>query len=175
MVSWKGGVVLLLVLLAIAGYLFVNRPQPAPPQAAFVPCDLLNTVYVKLESRNGVVAMTRADPRADWQLQSPERTPGDHDRISTLISALNSIRVLNTLQNPGDRAAEGLVQPKDVVSCRTAAGASYTISVGNQSFDGSGYYAQRGGDQRVYVISSVEVDEFDRALAHPPAKSTPSP
>ncbi len=175
MVSWKGGLVLLVVLFGIAAYLFLNRPQPAPAQSALVPCDLMNTVYVKIDGRNGPVTMERADVRAEWQLLSPKPEPGDHGRITTLISALNSIRVLNTLQNGGNGAAEGLTQPREVVSCRTAAGASYTLSVGNQSFDGSGYYAQRGGDQRVYVISSVEVDEFDRALAQPPVKPTPSP
>ncbi|MGI8562066.1 MAG: DUF4340 domain-containing protein [Candidatus Dormibacter sp.] len=175
MVSWKGGVALLVLLFGIAAYLFLNRPQPSPAQAAFVPCDLLNTVYVKVEGRSGAVTMERTDVRAEWQLLSPGPEPGDHGRITTLISALNSIRVLNTLQNGGSTTAEGLAQPREVVSCRTAAGASYTLSVGNRSFDGSGYYAQRGGDQRIYVISSVEVDEFDRVLAQPPVKSTPSP
>ena len=65
--------------------------------------------------------------------------------------------------------------PAAVVSCRLSSGSSYNLSVGSQSFDGSGYYAQKGGDHRVYVVASVAVQQFDQALAQPPVKPTPSP
>ena len=60
------------------------------------------------------------------------------------------------------------------MACRVQSGRSYNLTVGKQSFDGSGYYARKGGDSRVYIVSSVEVDGFDKALSKPPVKPTPS-
>ena len=41
MVSWKGGLVLLVVLAGLGAYALATRPGPAAPQKAFVPCDVV--------------------------------------------------------------------------------------------------------------------------------------
>jgi len=44
-----------------------------------------------------------------------------------------------------------------------------------ENFDSSGYYAAKAGDGRVYVISSVPIDDYDRQLVTPPVLSGASP
>ena len=112
---------------------------------------------------------------SEWEVVQPLQAPGDPNSVDVLVNDVNAIEVLNTISTPQVGSQYGLDQPGFDVSCRVQSGRSYNLTVGNQSFDGSGYYAQKGGDNRVYIISSVEVDGFDRALTTPPVKPTPSP
>jgi uncharacterized protein DUF4340 len=174
-VSWKAGVVLLAVLAALAAYLVVSRPQPAPARASLVPCDVVKAVYFRVQGPSRTVELRRDTPTSPWRLIQPVAGEVDHNAVTTLVNALDVIKVQNTIAKPEAATAYGLDQPREVVTCRVKDGSSYTLSVGSQSFDGSGYYARKGGDNRVYVISSVEVQQFDQALAKPPVKPTPSP
>ncbi|MDQ6774109.1 MAG: DUF4340 domain-containing protein [Candidatus Dormibacteraeota bacterium] len=174
MVSWKGGLALLVVLAALVLYIVVSgRRQAPPPSVALIPCSPVETVAVTVTGPNGATAMERADNRSEWQIVSPAAAPAAQDRVDNLISAIDSVRVLNTLPSPPAEADTGFARPRLTVSCRVAAGASYTLTVGNQNFDGSGYYAHKGGDNRVYVVSGIEVDAFDRVLQSPPVKPIP--
>lgn len=175
MVTWRAGLVLLVVLVAVVVYAVLSRPRPPAPGQPFLPCTFLNTVDVRLEGQGGVVELERPTPRDPWQLIQPRQAPADSARVSTLMSTIQSLTVLNTISRPQAASTYGLDTPHGVVSCRLSNRASYNLSVGNQSFDNSGYYARKSGDSRVYVISGVGVDEFDRTLADPPVKPSPSP
>lgn len=174
MIRWKTGLVLLVVLAGLAAYLLLSQRKAAPEPAALIPCDPVATVWVEIATSARTLEVQRADPRADWQVLQPVGAAADHDVVESLVSAIDSIAVQNTLSTPADASTTGLDQPREVVSCRVAAGASYNLTVGKQSFDGSGYYARKGGDNRVYVISGVEVDIFDQALIRPPVKPSPN-
>jgi hypothetical protein len=175
-VSWRGGVVLLAVLVALAVYLVVsNRPHPVVQPPALIPCGLLNTVYLRIDGSGRTLVLQRPDVTSEWGVVQPVQAPGDPTSVDFLVNDVNSIEVLNTIPTPQARSQYGLDQPAFDVSCRVQSGRSYNLTVGKQSFDGSGYYAQKGGDNRVYIISSVEVDGFDNALSKPPVKPTPSP
>jgi hypothetical protein len=122
-----------------------------------------------------VTELERVTPRDPWRLTQPRPAIADSSGAQYLMSSIEAIKVLNTIERPQPASAYGLDQPREVVACRVMSGRSYNLSVGNQSFDGSGYYTQKAGDSRVYVISSVAVDEFDKVLAEPPVQPTPSP
>lgn len=62
---------------------------------------------------------------------------------------------------------------RPALTCRVGSGASYTLSDGNQGFDGSGHIAQEWADSRVIVTSAVAGDSFTRAVAEPPVKPPP--
>ena len=69
----------------------------------------------------------------------------------------------------------GLDPPRLSVSCTLARGASYTLSIGGQNFDGSGDYARVSGDSRVLVIPAATVAKFQGILDQPPVRPSPSP
>ncbi len=173
MVSWKSGLVLLALLVGLGIYAYQSRPQPAPLVPAFVPCGLLDSTSITIQGPSRTLEITRPTPSDPWQIQQPVKATGDPTAISTLVGAIDSVKILNTLKNVQPPAFYGLDRPREVLTCRVTSGASFTLSIGNQSFDSSGYYAQRGADSRVYVISSVEVDSFDKALAEPPVQPAP--
>lgn len=176
MVSWRAGVLLLAALLALVVYAVVSgRTRPPASAPPFLPCPSVDTVYVKIAGQGRVVEMERATPRDAWQVILPRAAPADSDRATTITSSLQSLRVLNTIPRPEQTTDYGFAQPHAVVTCRVSDRASYNLSIGNQSFDSTGYYAQKTGDSRVYVISGVEVDTFDRALSDPPVRPSPSP
>lgn len=173
MVGWKGAAALALLLVALAVYAYQSRPQPQPKAPPLIPCDLLNTVSVRVARADRSVAVQRDGAGGEWRVTEPVQSPADSQSVSYLVSAISAVRVLNSVAKPEAPASYGLDAPSRVVSCHVKDGSSYTLSVGNQSFDSSGYYARKSGDGRVYVISSVEVDEFDRSLKEPPVKPSP--
>jgi hypothetical protein len=175
LVSWKGAVVLVAVLAALGIYLLATRPQPAPAAAALVPCDVVKAVWFRVQSPSGTVEVERANPTSPWHLVQPPLGEADQNATTTLVNALDVLKVENTIGSPQALSVYGLDPPRELVSCRLSGGSSYNLSVGSRSFDGSGYYAQKGGDHRVYVVASVAVQQFDQALAQPPVKPTPSP
>lgn len=175
MVSWKSGLLLLAVLVGLGIYAYASRPQPPPLVPAFVPCGLLEATGISIQGPSRTLEMVRQTTRDPWQIQQPVKAAGDPNAIDTLVAAIDSVKVLNTIKDVQPAAVYGLDRPREVLTCRVTSGASFTLSIGNQSFDSSGYYAQKGADSRVYVISSVEVDSFDRALAEPPVQPTPGP
>lgn len=166
---------LALLLAALVVFAYVTRPQPAGPEPQFLPCPRQDTVSIRIQSPERVVELERPTSRDPWRITQPSQAPADPDGVQTLTGSIATIRVLNTLERPEAPATYGLDRPRQVLTCRVTNGTSYNLSVGNQSFDGSGYYAQKSGDGRVYVVSSVSIDAFGRALAGPPVKPSPSP
>jgi hypothetical protein len=177
LISWRTGAVLLLLLAGLAVYAYATRPRPAPPPppaATFLPCPSMKAVLVRIEGGGRTTEIQRATPREAWRVTQPVSAPTDPDSVQYLVGSIDTIKVLNTLSGSAP-SSDGLEAPREILTCRVNDGRSYNLSVGNPSFDGSGYYARKSGDGRVFVISGVEVDAFDQALAEPPVKPSPSP
>ena len=177
MVSWKGAVVLAVVLLGIVGYLVVSQQRSHSQPPPFVSCDPATAVSLQVEGQGHTFAMQRSDDLREWQITQPVRQTADGTAADGLVESADGVQVLNTIDRPGALGQYGLDRPRDVVTCRVKAGTSFTLSVGNPSFDGSGYYARKEGDSRVYVISGVQVEALERALTAPPVgrPSNPTP
>lgn len=176
MVSWKGGLLLVVVLAALAFIAFQTRPRPAPEVAALFPCDVVNALDLLVTGRDGKqVEVSRPTDRDSWVVVKPVSAPADQDSARSLVQDLHSIVPSNAIEHPDPPTAYGLDSPRVTVTCRVTSGASYTLTVGKENFDSSGYYAAKAGDGRVYVISSVPIDDFDRQLITPPVRSGASP
>lgn len=173
MVSWKAAVVLAVVLLGIVGYLVVSQQRSASHrQSPFVSCDPATAVWLQVQGQGHTFAMQRGDDLREWQVTQPVRQQAEGTAADGLVESANGVQVLNTIGRPGGLGQYGLDRPRDVVTCRVKAGTSFTLSVGNPSFDGSGYYARKEGDSRVYVISGVQVEALERALTAPPVSQS---
>ncbi|MDQ6691656.1 MAG: DUF4340 domain-containing protein, partial [Candidatus Dormibacteraeota bacterium] len=88
---------------------------------------------------------------------------------------LNSLRAIESLKETAPGQDLGLQPPAMVVSCNLRGGASYTLSIGGQSFDGNGNYARLSGDPKLHVIPAAEVAKFRKAVAQPPYRPSPTP
>lgn len=168
MISGKGLAVLAAILLGLGGALVWTNRHQAPAKAALFPCNITNVLDVAAENDQGkVIEVARADLRASWRIVRPSPGVAEPEFAQQLAQDLDSIRVDDTLRG-ADPARYGLDHPSRTVTCRTASGSSFTLTVGSERFDGGGYYAQKSGDPNVYVISSVPVDDFDNRLKQPP-------
>jgi hypothetical protein len=175
MVSWKGLAAVLVVLAAVGAYTWFSRPQPAPVAAHLFPCQETNMVGLLVQAPAGaVVEISRPAIRENWVVVKPVQAAANQDVARQLAEDLYSIQPQGTVASPGPVADYGLDAPRDIVTCRVKDGTSYTLTVGKETFDGGAYYALKGGDPRIYVVSSVPIDDFDRNLKDPPV-STPAP
>jgi hypothetical protein len=176
-VSWKAAAALAVVLAGLVAYLVLSQPRSHPQPAPFLPCDPATAVSLQVQGQaqgqTRTFAMERGDDLRAWQVTQPVRQPAEGTAADVLVESAEGVQVLNTLGRPAALSQYGLDRPRDVVTCRVKAGTSFTLSVGNPSFDSSGYYARKEGDSRVYVISGVQVEALERALTAPPV-SQPS-
>jgi hypothetical protein len=169
-------VALLAVLVALGVYAYTSRPQPAPEAPPLFPCDVTNALDLLMTRHDGKqVEVSRPTERDSWVLVKPFAAPADQDSARSLVEDLHSVVPENAIQHPDAPSAYGLDSPRVTVTCRVASGASYTLTVGKENFDRSGYYAAKAGDGRVYVISSVPIDDFERNLVTPPVRAGASP
>jgi hypothetical protein len=163
------------VAAALVVIVYTTRPQPKPPAPPFVGrCDRLAIVDLRLSGGGKATELQRQSGAAGWRLLQPVDAAADPDRVDQLVGELAAIKPLNTLSRPGDPHQYGLAPPRLTVTCRVEDGGSYTLSIGDQSFDQSGWYASKL-DGKVYVVPGSAVDQFDRSLTDPPVRATPSP
>jgi hypothetical protein len=177
-INWKAGAVLLVVLVAIAVYALQTRPGPASTKTAagLLPCDVVQTLDLKVTGSGGKVVEVRRSGAADaWQLVQPNPGPADGAAVDGLLASAAQLQSTDTLKNSPATADLGLDPARLTVACTLAKGGSYTLSIGGQNFDGSGDYARVSGDARVHVIPSATVAKFQQALDQPPARPSPSP
>lgn len=178
MVSWKGALVVLALLAAIVVYAVATRPGPAPALRirSLLPCSGETLLSIRIDYADGSQFLAdRPDLAAAWTVRKPVTGRADAIAISVLEQSLDSVEAQNTIRNPGPPSQYGLDKPRETVTCRVTNGSSYTLSVGGESFDKAGYYARKSGSGEVYVISGVQVDEFDRVLSEPPVEQSPLP
>jgi hypothetical protein len=178
MINWKAGAVLAVVLVGLAIYALQSRPGASTPKPApsLLPCDVVETVDLRIAGTGGkVVEARRSAPGAAWQLSQPSAVPADGAAVDGLLTAAAQLKATDTLKTPPAGRDLGLDPARLTVICTLRKGASYTLSIGGQNFDGSGDYARVSGDVRVHVIPSATVATFQQALDQPPVQPSPSP
>ena len=177
LVNWKAAVFLAVVLIALGVYALQGRSQPAasPANPSPLPCDLAGTVDLRVTGQAAAVEVTRAAAGGEWRLVQPRAAPADGAAIDGVLLAASQLRPSATLKSVPSAQDLGLEPPRLTIFCTLAKGASYTLSIGGQNFDGSGDYARVSGDARVLVIPSAAEAKFQGILDQPPVRPSPSP
>jgi hypothetical protein len=177
-INWKVALGLAAVLVALAVFVLQSRPGTTTPQptTGLLPCDVVQTLDLKVTGPTGKVVEARRSAAGDpWQLLQPSAVPADGPAVDGLLTAAAQLQSTDTLKTPPAAKDLGLDPAQLTVACTLAKGASYTLSIGGQNFDGSGDYARLSGDARVHVIPSATVAKFQQALDQPPVRPSPSP
>ena len=178
MINWKAALGLAVVLVALAVYALQSRPGTATPKPApaLLPCDVVQTVDLKVTGSAGkVVEARRSAAGGAWQLVQPSAGPADGAAVDGLLATAAQLQSTDTLKTSPAAQDLGLDPAQLTVACTLAKGGSYTLSIGGQNFDGSGDYARVSGDARVHVIPSATVAKFQQVLDQPPVRPSPSP
>lgn len=177
MINWKTALVLVAVLAGLAIYAFQSRPQPTTPKPTppLFHCPTTEAVDLRVSSPDGRATEFHLTFDGIWQLTAPVAELADPPAVSDLLATASQLQSTDTLASVPPGQDLGLSPPRLTVTCVLRKGASYTLTVGGQNFDGSGSYARVSGDSRVHVIPSAAVQKFQKVLVEPPVRRSPSP
>ncbi len=108
------------------------------------------------------------DP-AQWQILSPIQSAALDFPISNLLVTFSrltpEITLEGSLDNPDDLTAFGLDSPKQQITLIPQEGDPYQLAIGNDNFDGSGFYAQANGGEVVLIASAQKGSLLPSLLA----------
>lgn len=177
MVNWKAAVALLAVLVGLAFFALQTRPggKATKPPPGLLPCVVAEAVDVKVTGSDGKVTQAhRLTPKLDWKLVQPAAAPADSAAVDDLLVTAQQLRSSDSAKVPAGQDL-GLEPPRATFTCTMRSGASYTLSIGSQNFDGSGEYARVSGDTKVHVIPAATAEKLQKVLAAPPYRPSPTP
>ena len=118
------------------------------------------------DSSEDSVAVQRAED-GSWSLVQPAGEQADQERIDSLVSQAQTLRVVTALDTQPDLAAVGLDQPQYHLSITLADGQNQVAEIGDSTPTGSGYYARLQGGA-MQVVSKSGVDSLVGLLSDPP-------
>ncbi|MGQ9837166.1 MAG: DUF4340 domain-containing protein [Cyanobacteriota bacterium] len=164
---------LILLGLAVAcllGYFLLDNAQQLRQQAEaeraklfHLQTDTIARIEIQQQRPNEpelIVLERVADSDSpQWRILSPIQSAALDFPISSLLMTFSrltpEITLEGSLDNPENLVAFGLDSPKQQITLIPQEGDSYRLSIGNDNFDGSGFYA-RANDGEVVLISSVQ-------------------
>lgn len=131
-------------------------------------------VGVLVEGVDGQVVELQKDADGTWLMTQPPTLPEavNQTPISSAISQIGTLRVLNELTVPPALDAIGLDQPSTIVTLTLDTGDTVKLDVGSSSPTGSGYYVRvNGGSPK--LVDKYLLDQFTGFLTTPPLLPTP--
>ena len=162
-----------LVLLALAALLAaivfgLGEPEPDAGAAggqhvfgegAIDPAAVSSLGFV---TRDGV--RVRAERRQGlWWIVEPIEAPGDQELLGQWVETLASLRSATTLEEPQGPEVYGIVPESQQIEF-VADGKQHRLEVGKKTPVGAHSYVREPASGRVFVVSTRDVDLFDKAL-----------
>ena len=159
--------VLIVVLAGLGGYIyFVDSKRPEPGVDGGAANEKVYALEVdKIDelklTYNGETSLLRKSATG-WTMVEPVQTEADPAEAISLAQALTNLERVRVLdENPGDLTPFGLAQPPIVVEFK-GAGVSGSLKLGRKTPTQGEMYAQKNGEQAVFLVSSVQETSFNR-------------
>jgi hypothetical protein len=158
---------LALAVLLVAFYFYETRKEEkkksAEEQTSFLfsvkPDDVTSLVL-----KSGDQEMRFEKMRGTWEILQPVRGGVDSFALTRLLSRLTGLKSHRLIvESPKDLSEFGLHQPEVTLSFR-AGDQDNTLFIGHISPIEKGYYAAKGGDGKVYMVSGEDKRALDRPL-----------
>lgn len=173
-------ILVVVFLLALSGYLLLNRQQEQAaaqitPTAATQPLFTLGENEItSLQVRDAGGKAVRLEKIAGaWALIEPQADATDNDKASSLASQVASLTARSFLEAAPDASATGLQTPAFTIEIKLSDGSDLSAEVGVETPTQSGYYV-RLNDGRVAVVNTYSVDTITDILNNPPVYVTPT-
>jgi hypothetical protein len=125
-----------------------------------IPEDQFQEIQIK-KVTGETVALTRENGK--WRMTSPSPLPADQDAVASMVtslSALNADRIVE--EKPDDLKAFGLADPTLDVKIKRKDGKTDELLVGDDLPTGSGSYAKKVDDPRVFAIATFTKSGLDK-------------
>ncbi len=184
----RNTILLLAIFLALAGYTYYTQLRPdaskgtnantTPSPTAIAVFNFLtdnvSTFQVTDLQKNQTVAVTRQG-KDDWHMQQPKDSATDPFRVTRAVGSLAHLDATRVLTNATDLTAYGLITRTLEARVTLSDTTEYLLQVGNPNPDKSAYYALKGTDKQVYLISSTTIQDLQDFVNNPPYPPTPTP
>jgi hypothetical protein len=175
-------ILVVLFLALLVGYLYLTQSRPSgtaqpsgTPSATPAPVfDFLTDNAVKFQvsdlHQNQTVVVTRQGQ--GWHMEQPKDSATDPVRIGDALDSIAHLDATRVLTNTSDLSGYGLITPTIEVRVTMSDTTQSVLQIGDATLDNSDYYALKGGDKQVYLISSSTVDTLRTYLDLPPYPPT---
>jgi len=100
-----------------------------------------------------------------WRIRQPIQSAALDFPVEQLLNTFSRLTPQLTLEEADDLAAFGLDQPRQQIALFPKEGEPYRLAIGNDNFDGSGFYAQPEGGKVVLLASSQKGSLLPSLLA----------
>jgi hypothetical protein len=167
----RSTIALLVVLIGLGAYIyFVTWKKPATESAAskqekvFAPVQEDKIDELRIKSASGdTTALKKAD--GGWQIITPVTARADESAVSGITSGLSSITVTRVVdEKPSDLKEYGLGDPRIDVGFKAAGDKDFRhLLLGEKSPTGSDLFAQRAGENRVFLIPAFQEQTFNKS------------
>ena len=179
---FRNTLLVVLVFLALGGYAyFFEYKQEEPEELATRTAPLWDVRAEEIQQLDirGPDGGTRLMREEDaWVLVDPateERQPADTARVDRIIDSLARLQPLRVLTETMALSEYGLASPAWQATIRMQSGEEQTLAWGDQTPQGTSYYVKKGGEDAVYIISGLTIEELERLVREPAYEPTPTP
>ena len=101
-----------------------------------------------------------------WQITAPQPLAADQEAVSSLLSALSSLKSDRLLEDKAsDLSSYGLSAPALQVEVTLKGNKTQKLLVGDQTPAGSDYYVMLVGDPRLFTLASYDKTRLDKSAA----------
>ncbi len=106
-----------------------------------------------------------AEEGSRWRIRQPIQSAALDFPVEQLLNTFSRLTPQITLEGATDLAAFGLDQPRHQIALFPQEGDPYRLDIGNDNFDGSGFYARPAGGEVVLLASSQKGSLLPSLLA----------
>jgi hypothetical protein len=175
---------LVVALALLGGYIWytflrsdappLSPVTPAPTEIAFLRLDRAQVTALQVrEVANNTITRVVRDGEA-WKMEQPLQGQAFGSRVDELLFNLARSNAERNLGAQSDLMPFGLNPPRYELQVTVAGAEPVTIALGNKNPDGNSYYALRGGDGTVYLVSSLIGQKIEEFVTMPPYTPTPT-
>ena len=160
-------IVLIVVLAGLGGYIYFvdsKRPEPgidggaAKEKVYALAVDAVDEVKL---TYNGETSLLRKSD-GGWKMFQPTETDADPAEAVSLAQALANLELVRVVdENPTDLQKYNLATPPIAVEFK-AGGVTGSLMLGDKNATQGEIYAVKGGDKKVFLVSSFQETNFNR-------------
>jgi hypothetical protein len=168
---FKGTLILLLVCLALGGYLYFyeikggeKREKAKQAENQIWKLDDKNIQEIDLASANQHITAVRKDDK-EWVLTAPQQWDADSDELNRLAGSASNLRREEVLDlENADLSKFGLSPAQSSLKLKTKDGKEYAIDFGNSNPGGTFVYARLSNQKSIFMVGSATATAFNKKV-----------
>jgi hypothetical protein len=165
--KFRGLIVAVIVLAALAGVLYWSQHRKPPAENATVPAApplvlkiLPSSVTELAIKQKGLDPITLKKTDGKWQITEPKTYRADQEAVAGVLSTLSALSADRVVEEKtADRKQYGLAEPVAEVDVGTR-----QLMLGDDTPAGGDVYAAVTGDPRVFTVSSYTKTSLAKSL-----------